>query len=278
MTVPRADVPDAERRIYRYVLGQLAGPELEELEDRLIAEQAVFEQVEAVEIQVCDDYAADRLNPADREAFSERLQVNDRLQRRVAMSRALTAGASGPVRTTPAAARWGWLAIAAGLAAIAVAALWFALRDRASEPDVVVVQTPVATPPAATPPTVTPGNPPTVTPSPPAVLATLTLFGPVVRDTAQIPVVTLPAGEGIVRIEVALTDGDVFPVYRADLRRGQEQISSGVLRELRTRDGRLVVADVPAAALAAGLYQIDVFGVRGSDASRIASYPFRVAR
>ena len=62
---PRDYVPETERRIIRYVLGQLTGPELDEVEEQLLADEAFFEQVEAVEAEVCDDYVAGRMSAAE---------------------------------------------------------------------------------------------------------------------------------------------------------------------------------------------------------------------
>src|SRR6187397_93554 len=120
----RDDVPEAERRIIRYVLGELTSPELDEVEDRLLADQAFFEQVEAVEADVCDDYVAGRLGAAERSAFAARLAESRRLQRRVAFARGLATSAPRAARMAP----WWWAAAAALILATA-GAMWFA-RDR----------------------------------------------------------------------------------------------------------------------------------------------------
>ncbi len=207
MIPPRDYVPETERRIIRYVLGQLTGPELDEVEERLLADEAFFEQVEAVEAEVCDDYVAGRLSAADRSAFDARLAGNRDLQRRVAFARALAASAPQTTRM----ATW-WWAAAAALVLAAASGLWFS-RDRTA-PAPAIASGPA--PGAVTPPQITSipapaAGQPRVTPAPPAVLATITLFGPVVRDAADMRVLSIPAGQGLVRVEVALQDGDVFP-------------------------------------------------------------------
>jgi hypothetical protein len=273
---PRENMTDTERQIYGYVLGRLSGSALEELEDRLIADQTFFEQVEAVETDVCDDYAADRLSPADRAAFSERLHGNDRLQRRVALSRALQTRGPEPGRI----ASWSWWAVAAALLVVTAAAVWFARTNDDRAPDVVTVQSPVVTPPVTVTPAPLPAGPATSKPSRPAVLATLTLFGPVVRDPAQIPVMAIPAGDGLVRIEIALQDGDVFPAYRAEVttQGGAAVWTAARLGEVRSAGGRMVIAELPSARLPAGLYQMNVYSAGASGSTRLASYPFSVTR
>jgi hypothetical protein len=273
---PTDEAPETERRIVRYVLGQLSSPELEELEDRLIADEAIFEQVDAVEADVCDDYVAGRLSAADRLAFEARLAGNARLQRRVAFARAFVASASPRAR----AATWWWAAAAALILATA-SALWFTRDRTAPTPTLASGATPGgATPPAvASNPTPT-ASQPRVTPAPPAILATITLFGPVVRDAAQTPVLSIPARPGSVRLEVALQDGDVFPTYRADVmsQSGASIFVADQLLASASASGRTVVTDVPADRLPNGTYQISVFGVRAGESSRLVTYPFRVTR
>ena len=276
MIPPTENMTDAERQIYGYVLGRLSGSALEELEDRLIADQTFFEQVEAVETDVCDDYAADRLSPADRAAFSERLHGNDRLQRRVALSRALQTSGTKQGRI----ASWSWWAAAAALVVVTAAAVWFARANEDRAPDVVTVQSPVVTPPVTVTPAPPPAGPAASKPSRPAVLATLTLFGPVVRDPAQIPVMAIPAGDGLVRIEVALQDGDVFPAYRAEVttQGGAAVWTAARLGEVRSTGGRMVIAELPSARLPAGLYQMNLYSAGATESTRLASYPFSVTR
>ena len=210
---PQDYVPETDRRIIGYVLGQLTGPELDELEEQLLADEAFFEQVAAVEAEICDDYVAGRLSAADRSAFDARLPGNPDLQRRVAFARALAASAPQTTRM----ATW-WWAAAAALVLAAASGLWFS-RDRTA-PAPAIASGPA--PGAVTPPQITSipapaAGQPRVTPAPPAVLATITLFGPVVRDAADLRVLSIPAGQGLVRVEVALQDGDVFPAYRAEI-------------------------------------------------------------
>ena len=274
----RDDVPEAERRIIRYVLGELTSPELDEVEDRLLADQAFFEQVEAVEADVCDDYVAGRLGAAERSAFAARLAESRRLQRRVAFARGLATSAPRAARMAP----WWWAAAAALILATA-GAMWFA-RDRTAPSGAVASG---SVPAVVTPPPVNstpvPGSvPPRVTPAPPSVLATITLFGPVVRDAREVPVLSIPVGAGSVRVEVALQEGDVFPAYRAEI---TSQAGASVFAVDRLApstspsDSRRTVAiELAADRLPNGTYQITVYGIRTQDAVRLVTYGFRVNR
>jgi anti-sigma factor RsiW len=286
-----SDMPETEPRILRYVLGQLTSPELDEVEDRLLADEAFFEQVEAVEAEVCDEYVAGRLSAAEQSAFAARLSDNPRLQRRVAFARALAASARPAARM----ATWWWAAAAALIVATA-SVIWLA-RDRTAPPPVTASgPSPVAAP-SQPPSTPAPfdnssgrpelrrgapaGGPPVVTPAP-TVLATITLFGPVVRDAAQMPVLSIPAGPGTVRVEVALLVGDVFPEYRTDItgRSGTSVFESGKLSPTTSASGQSVVTDVPADRLPNGTYEITIYGVRSRNesATRLGTYSFRVTR
>lgn len=276
MISPRDDVPETERRIIRYVLGQLTSPELDEVEHRLLADEAFFEQVEAVEAEVCDDYVAGRLSAAERAAFDARLPGNLGLQRRVAFAHAFAASARQGTRMTT----WWWAAAAALILTIA-GAMWFARDRTAPSPTIASGPPPGAVPmPQGTSTPAPVAGQPRVTPAPPAVLATITLFGPVIRDAEDIPVLSIPAGQGLIRVEVALQDGDVFPRYRAEIasRSGTSVSAADGLTPSTSASGRRVVTDIAADRLPSGTYEISVYGVRSEGASHLVTYPFRVTR
>jgi hypothetical protein len=229
-----------------------------------------------VEAEVCDDYVAGLLGADEQAAFEARLPGNAGLQRRVAFARALAAAA--PQRTRV--ATW-WWAAAASLIVATASAMWFS-RDRTAPPPAIASGPGPAT---ATPPqtTSTPdpaAGPPRPAPASPAVLATITLFGPAVRDAADVPVIVIPAGPGLVRLEVAVQDADVFPAYRTEItgQSGASVFAADRLLAVTSASGRTVVADVASDRLPNGTYQISVWGVRSANASRLVTYSFRVTR
>ena len=279
---PRDARSGDEPIINRYVLGQLRGAELETLEGRLLADHALFEEMEAIEAEICDDYAAGRLAPEDRAGFEMRLVTHDGLRQKVAFARALAAAVPASGRAGD--STWRWWALAAAAIVVIAGAWWFA-RSGPGPDAVVVSQTPPPTPspvvPAVTP---TPAAPPGVlrpTPSVSTVVATLTLFGPVVRDPGAAPVLAISGGAGVARLEVALQDGDVFPSYRMTVTRAGGDVWNGDrLPAVTAAGGRLLRADIAVDALPAGTYHVSVYGLPagGAAPARLSSYSFRVTR
>lgn len=115
--------PKATRR---YLLGRMADAERDELEKRLLAEDAAYEDVLATEDELIDEYLAGGGSSADRRAFEERLLPHARIRERVAYVRRLrtlaaeAAAAGEAVRPREAGAPWGErVAAALGLGRLA---------------------------------------------------------------------------------------------------------------------------------------------------------------
>ena len=225
-----------------------------------------------------NDYAAGRLDARDRAAFENRIAGNARLERRLAFARALA-------RTSTASFPWTWIGLAAALVIAVAGAIWFG-QAAPSVPQQVAVQPPVITPSI---PSVIPGATSTPAPEPsgragtintPAVLATIAFFGPSVRDAGEAKILAIPSGSGVVRIEVAIDDGDVYPSYRIDLlsasgtlilnREGQPASTAST--------GRIVRLSAPERALPAGGYRVETYGVSNGQTTRLSTYTFRVTR
>jgi hypothetical protein len=141
---------DDARRLERYLLGQLPEEESDRLEERLLAEDDLFELAEAVEGDLLAAWAAGELEGAEREAAA-RLATSPRGRRAAALARGLAmtareeavwgapaAAAPGegapvvPFRPGPAPVRpLLRLALAASLAAALGATGWLLLEGRA---------------------------------------------------------------------------------------------------------------------------------------------------
>ena len=77
-----------KREVIQYLLGAAAAEEQMAMEERYLSDQDFFEQVVAVEKELLDDYARDRLSTGERELF-ERLYLSHPKRR----ARAITASA-----------------------------------------------------------------------------------------------------------------------------------------------------------------------------------------
>jgi hypothetical protein len=168
----RPDLDD--EGIRRYLLGLLADEETAALEEEYLGRPEVLDRVRAVEDDLLDDYAADRLGPDERTLFERRYLASSRLQERVVAARALRLAslrrlgstAERPFDARAAARRTRWrgpLAMAAGLLlAVLALSLW-----RLGEPKVAIAPTPPPsiTPPLAPPPSPGGGLEPSVSPS-----------------------------------------------------------------------------------------------------------------
>jgi hypothetical protein len=122
-------------RAQRFLVGDIPEEERDRLEEKLFADDAFFESLEALEEEMADDYVRGRLSPQDRTLFEQRLNLSSGLRRKVGLARALLARfpVSSSLRSPVAAQRgfsvsslpWGWqgrarwiLAMAASLLAI----------------------------------------------------------------------------------------------------------------------------------------------------------------
>src|SRR5262245_51892396 len=88
----RRDPDDAGLR--RYLLGLLPETEAELVEESYLAQPEALARVRGVEDDLLDDYAADRLDPAEKAAFESRYHSSQVLRERVAAARALRMAAA----------------------------------------------------------------------------------------------------------------------------------------------------------------------------------------
>jgi hypothetical protein len=257
----RPDLDD--EGIRRYLLGLSADEEAEALEEEYLGRPDVLDRVRAVEDDLLDDYAADRLGPDERALFERRYLASPRLRERVVAARALR---HATLRRLEPRERWrGPLAMAAGLLlAVLALSLW-----RPSEPKVALAPTPSASvpPPAPSPspsgtsePSVSP-SPGSPRPGPPALTRVLFALSPVLLRGAEGPR-ELRVQSGIATVVLEL-EGDPAMRPASDARLAVDirtvegaSVWSGRPRRLEdpARPTLLAAADVPAARLAAGDY------------------------
>ena len=83
---------DQEQRMAQYLLGQLSEEEQAELDRRYLADNALFEELLAIEDDLRDAYARGELSGPDREAFERRLLVLPRQKEKQEFARLLLRG------------------------------------------------------------------------------------------------------------------------------------------------------------------------------------------
>jgi len=113
--------------------------------------------------------------------------------------------------------------------------------------------------------------------APTRILASLVLLPPV-RGAADLPVLSLPAGPGVVAVRLQLEAND-FPAYRVVLRDAAGAVvwRSGTTRAVARTQAASLALTLPADVLTARRFMLDVTGVpsRGSP-EPVGSYPFQV--
>ena len=257
-----------ESALRRYATGLSGKDERTRIEEEIFGSAERFEEVQAIEAEVADEYAAGELTPEERHSFEQLLTSNDRLRRQVALARALRAAGGQRVGAAAPAARpssdvsaIGWLPIAAGFILVVLgvlATVW--LRDSSTgDPTPRVTQAePSPAPPAPTPAPVTPAPAP---PPSPRVVA-LTLFGSSVRSGTAPAALTLPPDAAEVEFRLMLEPGDEFPAYDAQLSSpdGRVAWTGRSLTAQRSADGTSVAARVPATRLASGRHELLLTG------------------
>src|SRR5262245_49227100 len=121
----------ADPYLTRYLLGELAEPEVAALEREYFEKPDVFAQVAEAEAELIDDYVRQRLMPPMRQRFEERYLSDPRRRARVEFASALAAKIdstepSGATRSSESRAwfvHWSLAAALAGLA-FSVGLLW----------------------------------------------------------------------------------------------------------------------------------------------------------
>ncbi len=279
-----------DERLRRYLLGTLPAREQTLLEDAYLADDELFEQLNAVEAELVDAYVMDGLPPDDRVPFEERYLGSPEQRQRVAFARQLheRSGKAQPDRE----AQSGWwarnlmlparrqpllaFAVAAAVLAIAVSVGWL-LHNRATLPE---RQARAGRPPAVA--ATSAAKPQEESPQP----------GPREATAEPIALVLVPGatrapGEGAVlavardakQVRIRLVhDGEGYASYRAVLRTPEE-------RDIWRQDGLTperpgtanVLITLPRAVLRPGTYVITLTGTaRGGAPEDVADYVFRI--
>jgi hypothetical protein len=279
-----------ERTLRRYLLGQLAGSELESVEERLFANEEFWEALCLVEDDLIDAFVRGELRGADRARFESHFLTSARRRERVAMARVLAGKIAPTARRSWAGVitglfrqqlSWNMAAAAAALAIILAGALMipFVARVARERQEIAALKRQVeqlagqapARPPAAdtTSSTVVEdlqrelrslaakvGQ---------AAALSIVLAPGAQRAADQSPQrIVVPPGAQTVQLILPLTAPSAYPSYRAVVQtpEGAEVWGSDELAAASGAGGRSLRLSIPSVALKPGAYRTQVWGLR----------------
>lgn len=198
--------PEHDDLVRQYLLGRLSESQREEFGERVFADEAFFEAVQAVEMELRDAYARNELSGRDRDDFEKNLLRTERQRKSSRVSSQLAK--SLPRRSQKQSRRWTqWALVAA--AAVAVPAAFYAayLQQQLG----ILRNAPVA------------ARMQQATGQTPAVVS-LFLPGIVLRGADNLPQLRLPSADAVVKLEIevqapgpfvaAVTDGAGAELFR----------------------------------------------------------------
>jgi hypothetical protein len=252
----------------RYVLGTAPPDEAARLEREFLAEDAAYEELEAVEDELFHAYARGELHGTDRDAFERRFLVTPAGRDRAAAAGAFLAALDARRSALPARGPAPWLALAAALLAGLTGYAWVASRvpgargtaESSPMPPTVPAAAPSVAPPAA----------------PAGRTVLLALAAGLTRASAAPRRVALPADADLLRLDAALPPGAAVGPYDAILRdaEGEAVFTAGPL----AAQGSTVVVEIPARALAEGDYELVLTGQVRGQRVEAADYAFGILR
>jgi hypothetical protein len=258
----RHDATDDEL-LRSYLLGELPEEEAERLEQRLLAEDDLFELSEAVEADLLAACDRGELTGEERERVLRRLAASPSGRERLALARALNTLAGRTRQVLPfrqrAAQRpaFRWAALAAGVL-VAAGLSWFVLKPSKggeSAPWIAHERPAPAGPVQA----LATATIPSTTPEPVKSvfqLALVSLRGSEATETLKVRAGTL------VELQISVEGMEDLKSFHLSVRnRKAETVWNGDV-EPRTRQGaRVLVIDLPADRLPAGRYEIQAQGL-----------------
>jgi hypothetical protein len=278
--------PTDDELLRSYLLGELPEPEADRLEQRLLAEDELFDLLEALEAELLAASSRGELAPAERERVFRRLASSPEGRERLALAHSLNILADRPAghvvpfrrRESPPKPVLQWAALAAAGLLAASGLFWFTQQTQhgGDSAPVVARERPAPASPAPVPPATlerkepAPQAPPDrlaredegipAKPSEPvkAVLAlALTTLRGTGEETEQLH---LPSNAEVAELQIdleGLEDAGPFHALVRSKDKGTVWEKSG-LKPQKLDWGTALVLDVPAQHLAAGFYEIAV--------------------
>lgn len=292
------DFGDEEESIIRdFLLGRLAGPEQERVEQRLLFDPAYSELVSAIESELVDDYTSGILGGDDRRRFEADYLVSDGRRRRVQFSRALARAASQmevvsrssthlPEKRTPLFAPIWLQTLAATLTVAALGSTWWmfdALSDSRSklqdaeaqvsalgvERERLLEQHRVEREQSA-------ASAARAEQRPPVVAALLT-SGALRAPGSEVSKVLVDASTLIIELKLDISE-DGFASHVAVIQDsfGNELIRIAELVSEKSATGVLITLQIPKSRLPPGDYSVELFGKTNGELEEMERYYFRV--
>lgn len=276
-----------------YLLGELPEEEADRLEQRLLAEDELFELSEAVEADLLAASARGELAPAEKERVQQRLASSPRGRERLALARALNtlAGSSeraaAPVvpfpqrAAAPARPAFRWAALAAALLA-AAGLSWYALeRPHGGEaPPWVAQERPApASPRAPEAPPQAQAQAPAPKPEPVKAVFQLALIS--LRGAEAAQKLRVQTGTDVVELQIGVEGMEDLKSFHLAVRNRQAETvweKSG-LEPVKLDGVRALVIDLPADRLPAGAYEIQARGLtRDGEPEELSPLDIEVVR
>jgi hypothetical protein len=236
-------------KTYRsFILGKLAESEREELEGRFLEDPEVFDEIEAVEAELVDEWARGELASEDRRKIEKLRALSPRLEERMRVASAL-AQRSDPLPQPSFAQRYRPWLLAASLTGLALLS-W------------------------ATSSIFIAGDEPTTE------VAEVILWGEALRSGSEAEQVTLDASDDYLSVKIDLGSGAPFSKYTISVY-GPDGSTIWAPSPLEPEDlswGLALVDEIPSELLPAASYQVELRGLRGSDRELIGYYSLEVIR
>jgi hypothetical protein len=312
MSVKQKGMNDKFRR--RFLLGELSEKEQAMCEEQYFSQDEFFEQLQAVETELVDEYVNEELSPTERARFEKRFLTSPEQRRRVEFARSFepilrnppTSEVPSPARGVVAAWRSWWTHLrrqplafqvswAAVLALMFLSGSWFAVRFlqvRAELREVRAKQVMLEQQAAEQRMRIErlgaeldrersrPEQAPEAArgAAPPSKTVSFLLAAGLVRDFTQLATLEIPPQIERVRLELVLEE-HAFPRYQARLETASGDAvwrQAGMLAR-PTPSGKVVVLTLPAPRLQSGDYVVLLQGIpREGGSEPVNEYTFRV--
>jgi hypothetical protein len=278
-----------------YLLGELPEAEADRLEQRLLAEDELFDLMEALEAELLAASSRGELAPAERERVLRRLASSPQGRERLALAKALNTVADGlskkapspvvPFRTRAAVPKpvFQWAALAAAGLLMAAGLSWFSRQapQEGSSGPLAVHERPAPASPVAPAPEESPASPAPIAPTPrepqrvperlagkddaatkrpEPVKALLMLSLTTLRGAEEVEELRLPPGADIAEIQIDLEGLEDSASFHAAVR-SKDKVTIWEKSGLESRRldwGTALVLDVPAGLLTPGEYEVAV--------------------